>query len=105
MNKKVITILLIALCGFSSCDKNEKRTIEAITERTVTEETITSEPKIELINENRWINTAEGLNMRDQPDVSGSVLGTVPAYAKVLLLEEAGEEITLQEKTGKRYSW
>jgi hypothetical protein len=100
-------MLFVILGTFFSCTKSEQKTGSESIQKTVnsTEGIAAKEPEIQLVNEDRWINSAEGLNMRDQPDVSGSVLGTVPAYAKVLLLEEAGEEITLQEKTGKRYSW
>lgn len=103
MSKKAVTILLIILCVFFSCDKKKQNPVSGDTQENEnrTEETITKEPEVKLINEDRWINTADGLNIRNQPDVSGALLVTVPAYAKVLLLEETGEELTLQDQMGK----
>ena len=98
MSKKIMIALLIILSIISSCEKNAtSSSIENVSEENVP----AVEEKEILINEDRWIDSKDGIRMREAPDPSSETITTILAYSKVLLLKETGNEITLQEHTGK----
>ena len=90
----VISIIVATL--FISCNKSENTT-EIPTE----EDTIEIENVKQYINKDRWINSLEGLRMRDAPNLEGKTITVIPNAEKVLLVEETGEVLTIQDGTGK----
>ena len=123
MKRKLILIVVMASFFFFGCTDNKGETSPAIAEKDKTESATSvttekdstdkesteikkAEEKIQdalsvVLNEPRWINSPEGLRMRDDPTLSGNKLLSVPHGEPVTLLEETGETITIQDGTGK----
>ncbi len=98
MCKKILIVLLFILSTISSCEKNTASSRR----ENVSEENIPVVEEVEIfINEYRWIDSKDGMRMREAPDPSSETITTIPGYEKVLLLKETGDEMTLQEHTGK----
>ena len=103
MKKTIYFILMLILFIIPSCDKNTQHTAEADNEETINtlEESRGVKAEETLINEDRWIDAPDGMRMREQPDSSSNTVTVIPSFSKVLLIEETGEEMTLQDHTGR----
>jgi hypothetical protein len=100
--KKTICLFFLIIIVFS-CDKNAQNSSGSDSEDTDISAEENRAVKVEeiLLNEYRWIDAPDGMRMRDQPDSSGNTVTVVPSFSKVLLINETGEEITLQNHTGR----
>jgi len=83
MNRTILLVVLSSVFLFMFCK-------EKITE-----------PKIRIAS------ASGGLNMRDKPDASGTLVATIPDWVKVEAFEEAGNEVTIGGVAGKwtRVKW
>jgi Bacterial SH3 domain len=53
-----------------------------------------------VINEDRWIDSYDGLRMRDAPGLDGSKITVIPGHAQVTLMREQGEELSIDGRSG-----
>ena len=53
-----------------------------------------------VINEDRWIDSPDGLRMRDAPGLDGSIITVIPGNARVTLMREQGEELSFDGRSG-----
>ena len=53
-----------------------------------------------VINEDRWIDSNEGLRMRDAPGLDGSTITVIPGNSQVTLIREQGEELSINGRSG-----
>lgn len=53
-----------------------------------------------VINEDRWIDSPDGLKLRDAPGLDGNMITVIPGNARVTLMREQGEELSIDGRSG-----